>query len=184
MAEELRGGWVQAEEGDCGLTGDQELGGDSWVTRDGGEQLPCLHGHTAHWALWVGIYSKVHRKHIFSCEEAALEEQILISVSKPFLHLVMQLKCLYPVQTLSALIKFHPSISNSVSVRKLELYQGQTLHMGAIYGLCHEIVCPCTFPCVRKLDLYQGQTLHMDAIYGLCHEIGCPCTFPCTIPKF
>ena len=58
MAEELRGGRVQAEEGDSGLAGDQELVGDGRVTRDRGEQFTRLHGHTAHRALWVGNVSK------------------------------------------------------------------------------------------------------------------------------
>ena len=41
------------EEGHRGLAGGQELGGDTRVTRDGGEQLPGLHGHTGDRALWV-----------------------------------------------------------------------------------------------------------------------------------
>ena len=47
---------------------------------------------------------------IFSCEVAALDLLNNISVSNPFLNLVMQLKCLSPVHSVSALIKFHTSI--------------------------------------------------------------------------
>lgn len=53
VAEELRGGRIQAEEGHRSLTRDQELGWGYRVTRDGGEQLAGLHWHTGHRALWV-----------------------------------------------------------------------------------------------------------------------------------
>ena len=70
---------------------------------------------------------------IFSCEVAALDLLNNISVSNPFLNLVMQLKCLSPVHSVSALIKFHTSISKSVNVHNLGFVQGQTLH----YSMSH-----------------------------------------------
>ena len=41
----------------------------------------------------------------------------------------MQLKCLYPVHSVSALIKFHTSISKSVTVHNFGFVQGQTLQV-------------------------------------------------------
>ena len=48
---------------------------------------------------------------LFSCEGAALQCTHNVSVSKPFFYLVMQVRCLSPVHSVSTLIKFRPSIS-------------------------------------------------------------------------
>ena len=52
-----------------------------------------------------------------------------VSGSNPFFSLVIQVKCLSPVHSVSALISFHPSISKSVTVHTFGSVQGQTLHM-------------------------------------------------------
>ena len=65
----------------------------------------------------------------FSCKVAALDLLYNVSVSNPFLNLVMQLKCLSHVHSVSALMKFRPSISKSVTVHNIGLVQGQTLQV-------------------------------------------------------
>ena len=64
---------------------------------------------------------------LFSRKVVALDLIYSISVSNPFLNLVMQLKCLYPVHSISALKKFHISISKSVTFHNFGFVQGQTL---------------------------------------------------------
>ena len=52
VAQQLGGGGVQVEEGDGGLARHQELGPNTWVTADRGEQLPCLHGNRRYWTFY------------------------------------------------------------------------------------------------------------------------------------
>ena len=84
----------------------------------------------------------------FSCEVAALDLIYSISVSNPFLNLVMQLKCLSHVHSISALMKFRPSISKSVNVHNFGFVQGQTLQveiaLACIYLCCIFRVCTGT----------------------------------------
>merc|ERR1711860_245274 len=93
-------------------------------------------------AVSLSYFATVNR--IFSCEVAALDLIYSISVSNPFLNLVMQLKCLSPVHSVSALIKFHTSISKSVTVHNFGFVQGQTLHYRVryhVYKCCILVVC-------------------------------------------
>ena len=79
-------------------------------------------------SIWAS-YLRMIKDLFFSCEVAALDLIYSISVSNPFLNLVMQLKCLYPVHSVSALIKFHTSISKSVTVHNIGFVHGQTLQV-------------------------------------------------------
>ena len=119
-------------------------------------------------------------QHIFSCEVAALDLIYSISFSNPFLNLVMQLKCLSPIHSVSALIKFHTSISKSVTVHNFVFVQGQTLQVGR--GKEHQCFSPPDFEhifwqrfgficpslghnCKHGLDITGIDTMYMTIVY-------------------
>ena len=117
---------------------------------------------------------------IFSCKVAALDLIYSISVSNPFLNLVMQLKCLYPVHSVSALIKFHTSISKSVTVHNFGFVQGQTLqvwipciwplYICGMYGDRHyrfryHVYDHCIFVVCTGTDITGIDTMYMTVVY-------------------
>ena len=82
----------------------------------------------------------------------------------------MQLKCLSPVHSVSALIKFHTSISKSVTVHNFGFVQGQTLQVSNhVYDHCIFVICMGTditgidtmYMTIVNLWYVQGQTLQV-----------------------